>query len=124
MKKRALLSIHPEYAEAILRGHKEFEFRRVVFKQAVGEILIYATLPVARIVGRFTVDDIYSGAPRMLWSQTRRSAGVTKERFEAYFDGRSLGFAIKVANPIRFARPQPLSRYVSSNVPPQSFCYV
>lgn len=124
MKKRVLLSIHPEYAEAILSGTKQFEFRRVLFKRDVSEVVVYATLPVARVIGRFKIDDIYIDAPGSLWKKTGQRGGVTKEKFDAYFEGRERGFAIKVGKPTRFAVPQALSRYVPSNTPPQSFCYV
>lgn len=124
MKKRVLLSIHPEYADAILDGQKGFEFRRVLFKEDVREVIVYATSPISRVVGRFTIEDIYEDAPRELWAKTQARAGVTKELFDGYFKNRSRAFAIKVADPIRFAQPQPLSKYVASNTPPQSFCYI
>jgi predicted transcriptional regulator len=124
MKKRILLSIHPEYANAILDGHKAYEFRRVCFKQDVDEVLIYATKPIARVLGSFKIADIYEDAPKAIWSKTRTAAGVTKENYDNYFKGRSRAFAIKVSNPKRFTAPQPLSRYLISNTPPQSFCYI
>jgi predicted transcriptional regulator len=124
MKKRVLLSIHPEFAEAILDGHKQYEFRRVLFKEAVEEVVVYATLPVARVVGSFKIDDIYEDAPGALWARTKAVAGVTKEKFDSYFKDRSKAFAIKVAKPVRFAVPKPLSAYLASEVPPQSFCYI
>ena len=124
MKKRVLLSIHPEFAEAIMDGHKQFEFRRVLFKQPVSEVVVYATAPLSRVIGSFKVEDIYQDAPKALWNRTKAVAGVTKEKFDSYFKDRSTAFAIKVASPVRFAVPQPLSKYVPSNYPPQSFCYI
>ena len=124
MKKRVLLSIHPEFANAILDGHKRYEFRRVLFKERVDEVLIYATLPVGQVVGSFMIDDIYEDTPKAVWAKTKSVAGVTKEKFDSYFKDRTKAFAIKVAEPVRFASPQPLSQYVPSNTPPQSFCYI
>lgn len=124
MKKRVLLSIHPEYAEAIFDGRKRFEFRRVLFKEDVEEVLVYATSPVSRVVGSFRIEDIYEDAPGELWVKTKTFAGVTKEMFDIYFKDRLKAFAIKVSNPIRFSQPQHLSKYVPSNNPPQSFCYI
>ena len=49
---------------------------------------------------------------------------VTKEKFDSYFKDRTRAFAIKVTNPTRFSVPQPLSKYLASNTPPQSFCYI
>lgn len=124
MKKRVLLSIHPEFAAAIFDGHKHYEFRRVLFKEHVDEVVVYATMPVAKVIGTFTIEDIYEDAPKALWAKTKADAGVTKEKYDRYFEGRTKAFAIKVAEPVRFAVPQPLWRYISSNTPPQSFCYI
>ena len=38
MKKRVLMSIHPEFANAIFDGRKRYEFRRVLFKENVDEV--------------------------------------------------------------------------------------
>jgi predicted transcriptional regulator len=124
MKKRVLLSIHPEYAEAILDGHKGYEFRRVVFKEDVREVVVYATAPISRVVGRFTIEDIYEDSPSELWAKTKTVAGINKEMFDLYFKDRVRAFAIKVSDPVRFVQPQPLSRYLPSKTPPQSFCYI
>jgi len=124
MKKRVLLSIHPEFADAILDGRKVFEFRRVLFKQNVDEVVVYATAPISRVVGSFRIDEIFKDEPKVLWSKTKDVAGVTKAKFDEYFDGRATAFAIKVRDPKRFADSQPLSQYLTSNIPPQSFCYI
>lgn len=124
MKKRVLLSIHPEFAEAIFNGQKHFEFRRVVFKENVDEVVVYATMPVARVIGSFKIEKIYEDTPDAIWNKTKAFAGVTEEKFESYFKDRTKAFAIKVSNPVRFARSQSLSRYLASNIPPQSFCYI
>lgn len=124
MKKRVLLSIHPEFADAIFDGHKQYEFRRVLFKEDVDEVVVYATMPVARVIGSFKIEGIYEDAPKELWAKTKAVAGVTKEKFDSYFKDRTKAFAIKVGDPVRFAAPQPLSKYLASNTPPQSFCYI
>lgn len=124
MKKRALLSIHPEHAEAILMGHKGYEFRKVLFKEKVGEVVIYATSPVCRVIGTFVVDEIYSASPEDVWTKAKDFAGVTHELFSKYFAGKKLAHAIKVGKRVRFVRPKLLSQYLKSNVPPQSFCYI
>lgn len=124
MKKRVLLSIHPEFAEAIFDGYKQFEFRRVLFKESVDEIVVYATAPVGRVIGSFKVEDIYEDAPQAIWAKTKSFAGVTKEKFDSYFKDRTRAFAIKVGKPVRFSTSQPLSKYLASNMPPQSFCYI
>ncbi|ABB05650.1 ASCH domain-containing protein [Burkholderia stagnalis] len=124
MKKRVLLSIHPEYANAIFAGEKGFEFRRVIFKEDVSEVVVYATSPISRVIGCFKIEEIYQDTPGELWVKTEARAGVTREMFDSYFKDRVKAFAIKVSEPTRFSRPQPLSKYLPSNTPPQSFCYI
>lgn len=124
MKRRVLLSIHPEHAEAILMGRKMYEFRKVLFKEMVSEVVIYATAPVSKVIGTFKVEEIYSGSPVQVWARAKDVSGVTEELFSAYFSGRQIAHAIKVSKPVRFVRPKPLHCYLKSNIPPQSFCYI
>lgn len=124
MKKRVLLSIHPEHAEAILTGIKSYEFRKVLFRENVSQIVMYATSPVCRVVGTFEVEEIYSASPEDVWTKAKEVAGVTQELFGEYFSGRDVAHAIKVNKPVRFSRPKPLSQYLKSNIAPQSFCYI
>jgi predicted transcriptional regulator len=124
MKRRALLSIHPKHAEAILLGSKTYEFRKVLFKEKVNEIVIYATSPVCKVIGKFKIEEIYSASPSEVWAKAKDVSGVTEELFSAYFAGRQIAHAIKVSQPVRFVRPKPLSQYVKSNIPPQSYCYL
>lgn len=125
MKNRILFSIHPEFADAILSGKKKVEFRRVIFRKVdIKEVVIYATHPVRRVVGRFEIDEVLTAEPGVLWKQTKDIGGVTREKFDNYFLGKNIGFGIKIKNPVRFVNSQPLSKYVTSNTPPQSFCYV
>lgn len=43
-----LLSIKPKYIEKIKKGVKLYEFRRVIFKQDISEIYVYATAPIKK----------------------------------------------------------------------------
>lgn len=53
---RVLLSIQPEYAEKILNGTKRFEYRKAVTRnESVRTVVIYATMPVGKVVGEFEV---------------------------------------------------------------------
>jgi predicted transcriptional regulator len=125
MKKSALLSIHPHYAEAILEGDKRFEFRRKEFRRpSVDRVFLYATCPVKMVVGYFDIENIHIDRPETIWKKTREWSGVVKEQFDTYFHAREKAVAIEVKRAVRYRRPQPLSKYVTSNVPPQSFCYV
>ena len=53
-----ILSIKPEFVEKIFSGEKQYEYRKILFKQKVDTIYIYASRPVSKIVGEFKIDDI------------------------------------------------------------------
>jgi len=125
MPTTALFSIKPEYAEAILDGRKTYELRRRLFaREDVERIVVYASSPVQRVVGEFTVEKILALEPRKLWSATSKGAAVHRDFFDAYFEGRELGFAVKVGKTRRYGRPKTLTEYCGLARPPQSFCYL
>lgn len=123
---KVLLSIKPEYAELILSGEKKFEFRKVLFKkQEVKTVVIYASLPVGKIIGEFEIDEIISSSPVDVWEKTEKFAGISKIFFEKYFYEKATAFAIKVKNPKRYKEPMSISDLLpGTNTPPQSFRYI
>ncbi|MCA8316360.1 ASCH domain-containing protein [Burkholderia multivorans] len=122
---RVLLSIKPEYADRILSGEKRFEFRKAVFKNSnVRTVVIYATMPVGKVVGEFEIDSILKESPSKLWRTTREYSGITKAFFETYFRGRKAGYAIGVKTATRYETPLELQAVIPGGVPPQSFRYL
>lgn len=122
---KVLLSIKPEYAEKILEGKKLFEFRKSIPKAPdVTTIVIYATLPVGKVIGEFDIDDVLSDKPNILWTQTAEHAGISKKFFQDYFKGRKTAHAIKVREARRYKRPIEIYSLLGHHTPPQSFCYL
>jgi len=122
---KILLSIKPEYAEKILNGTKRFEYRRTLYRnQDVRTVVIYATLPVGKVVGEFEVGGLLSDDPESLWASTKKHSGITKQFFMAYFENRETAFAIQVLNPTRYDEPLPLDQLVGTSPAPQSFMYL
>lgn len=117
------MSIKPEYATAILKGQKRYEFRRSIFKKDVGVIVIYATSPVQRVVGEFDVCGIMRDAVSDLWARTKSAAGIEHAQFFRYFEGKDAGYAIKVGDVRLFEEPLDLERHFGIR-PPQSFRYL
>ncbi|ECX8367725.1 ASCH domain-containing protein, partial [Salmonella enterica] len=107
---KVLLSIKPEFAEKILDGSKRFEFRKGIFKnRSINTVVIYATMPLGKVVGQFSIESILSDAPEDLWIKTQKYAGISKTFFDNYYSGRSTAYAIKVGDVERFETPLPLS---------------
>lgn len=122
---KVLLSIKPEYAEKILSGEKRFEFRKALFKNKnVKTIIIYATMPVGKVVGEFEFDGIVTGTPKAVWSETKNQSGITQDFFDEYFSGREMAHAIKVGGVKRYSEPQSLVSIVPSGSAPQSYRYI
>jgi len=119
----ALLSIKPNYANAILDGRKKVEFRKRPFKRAVTHVVIYATAPMKRIIGWFRTKRYEQMSPADLWERFATVGGISHDEFQAYFSGSESGVAIHVERPRRLKAPLALSR-ICSTVPPQSYKYL
>jgi type I restriction enzyme S subunit len=120
-----LLSIKPKYVKAILDGQKQYEFRKVIFKNPnINKIFIYSTYPVKKVVGTFNIREIIEGHPIELWNNFKLFSGLNENEFFSYFNGNSHGYAIKIDNPREFESPMDLTDIHSDLIPPQSFCYL
>ena len=65
---QVLLSIKPEYAEKILNGEKKYEFRKVLPKnKSITKVIIYATMPIGKVIGEFEIAELISDSPSRLW---------------------------------------------------------
>lgn len=120
----ALLSIHPRFAEAILNGEKRVEFRRTKFSRDVSHVVIYATLPIGKVIGWFEVAGIETQHPDDLWRKFQGSGGIDEDDFRAYYNGRETGYAIRVRESRRLKRAKPLTAVCKGIRPPQSFTYL
>ena len=120
----ALMSIRPEFADAILSGEKAVEFRKRPVADDVSHVLIYATLPVGALLGWFAVRGQSTMSPKGLWSQFRAVGGISKTRFFEYYAQRELGTGILVDSARRFREPIPLANLGPALRPPQSFQYL
>lgn len=121
---RVLLSVKPQFAEAILAGKKTFEFRRAVFRRDVSTVVLYASSPTRKVVGEFTIDRVLSLRLDALWESTQNGGAIGREYFDRYFDGRSAGYALKVKRVRRYRSPLCLRRDFGISHPPQSFRYL
>lgn len=122
---KILLSIKPEYAQSILNGTKRYEFRRRVHRdERVKVVVIYATMPVGKVIGEFTIAEIHSERPTELWKRTKDFSGISESFFSEYFQNKEVGHAIEVKNVKRYKTPRPIKDFVPSGVPPQSYIYL
>lgn len=122
--KVALISIRPEYVRHILDGTKKVEFRKKVFSETVKKVVVYSSSPQKRIVGYFCVTKISVNTPLEIWNLYNSIGGIEKEKYDDYYKGHKLAYAIEINNFISFSKPLNPQKFDSSFRPPQSFCYV
>ena len=120
-----LLSVKPQYANAILDGTKKFEFRKSIFVTFQPEkVFIYASSPQKEIIGYFTYSEIKKDTPEKIWRASKKFAGIDEATYFNYFRGRQYAIAIKIASVIQLEQSIRPSEYVENFIPPQSFYYL
>ena len=118
-----LLSINPEYADKILAGSKKYEFRKKLANKTVDKIMIYSTAPIMKVVGEVEVLKTISSSPSALWEYTKKSAGITRDKFRKYFKGCKVAYAYELGKVIQYNPPKELGEF-NVDLPPQSFIYL
>jgi predicted transcriptional regulator len=94
-KNAILLSVQPRYAKKIFEGRKKVELRRIRPNVQHGDlVIIYASSPVMAVMGSFSVDHVMMKRPKELWPFVEHKACVSREEFDRYYRGSTLGVAI------------------------------
>jgi predicted transcriptional regulator len=122
-----LLSVRPRFAESITTGAKSAEVRRRRLGVDPGTpVIIYATMPIAAVVGTARVAAISPGRPSDLWSRYHQQMDMSREEFDNYLKGVSIGYVLTIIDPQRLKMPLALSylRASADFQPPRSFQYL
>lgn len=118
-----LLSIKPKYANVILQGEKEYEFRKKRCRDGVTKIVFYSSSPQKQVVGEAEIEEIIEGSPTKIWEIAKHAAGITRKAFYDYYRGRHTAVAYKLKNVMVYEEPKELSDYRISHAP-QSYVYL
>lgn len=118
------MSIHPNYAEAILDGTKLVEFRKRPLAADVTTVVVYSTAPVRRIVGEFQIRQTLVGDPRDLWERVGHVGGIEEHAYFAYYGQSAVAAGLTVAGPRRYRRPVALDELDWQPTAPQSYSYL
>ena len=114
-----LMSIRPQFAEAILDGRKTVELRRRRPSFAEGTtVLIYSSAPDRHVLGSFVAGAILAAAPSELWGRVNERTGISRDVFDEYFAGCDYAYAIEILNPKRINATRLRIR------PPQSYLFL
>lgn len=120
----AVMSIHPEFAEAIFAGNKQVEFRKRRLPGDVTHVIVYATAPVKAVVGAFSIAGQDTSTPSTLWRRFSSVAGISRARFFEYFAASAHGTGIKVGKILVTDGALPLNTALGIQRPPQSYQYL
>lgn len=76
------------------------------------------------IVGEFDVEKIIEDSPSALWELTQNESGITRDFFDAYFEGREVAYALKISDARLYEVPIEPRQILDNFTPPQSYMYV
>lgn len=121
-----LISVKPQYAEAILDGTKTVELRRTRPTLPDGAlVLLYSSTPTRAVVGWAQLMRVQAGTPAEIWHSIGDAAAIDAETFDAYFEGADAAYALELDAVVEATQPVPLSVIRSIGVqPPQSWRYL
>lgn len=121
---KVLLSIKPEFVKKIFDGSKKYEYRKVIFKNPnVESVVVYATKPLGKVVGEFSIEKIIYDTPKSIWNLTSEYSGIAADYFQEYFKGRKKGFAIQIHETKKYSTWKDIEE-LNIEQAPQSFRYL
>jgi predicted transcriptional regulator len=122
-----LLSIRPHFVDLIFAGTKTVELRRVKPRVKAGDlVVVYASGATKGMVGAFEVAGVTAAAPSSIWRKFKGGSGLTKQGFDNYFAGATVGYAIRIGKRWKIQEPVPLNTLRKRRAgfrPPQSYHY-
>ena len=120
-----ILSIRPNFCKMIFSGQKKYEYRKRVFKRTdIDKVYIYASKPICKIVGYFTIAAMIEDSPNNMWKMTHEGSGISKEYFDAYFRGCDMAHAIAIGEVVKFDTPIDPKEVIKNFTAPQNYRYV
>ncbi len=123
-----LISIHPHFADSILRGDKTVELRRIFKRdnQETDRLFIYATKPVGAIIGIAKIHSVHRDNAHNIWERYGQSALISEKYFLDYVGDLPLISAICLSEIETFEHK--VTAYTLktnlSVLPPQSYRYL
>lgn len=116
-----MISLKPEYANAILQHKKIYEIRTRIPKLLEDDIIyMYVTAPISKVVGMFQVDCFIIGSPDWLYQMYHKKMCISPNDYASYVGEQKKIKLIKIKNVRKFAFPLELKEYHIKR-PPQWF---
>lgn len=120
-----ILSIRPTFCQSIFECKKVYEYRKRVFKRTdIDKVYIYASKPICKIVGYFTIDEVIEDKKSYMWEKTHKDGGINKEYFDSYFKNCDMAHAIKIGEVVKLDNPIDPKEVIKNFTAPQNYRYV
>lgn len=120
-----ILPIRPNFCKMILSGQKVYEYRKRIFtRMDVDKVYVYATKPICRIVGYFTIDEVIEDKKSYMWEITHKDGGISKEYYDAYFKNSDTAYAIKIGQVVKLDTLIDPKSVIKDFHAPQNYRYV
>lgn len=120
----AFYPIKQKYTDKILSGEKRCELRKRLPNSDLKYILIYATTPLARVVGYAEVKELHKNSVSNIWNRFSKVAGISRKDYLDYFSNSDVACSIELSKVYKFVRPFKVSDISDDFRVPQSFCYI
>lgn len=122
--KDILLSIHPNFADAIISGKKKYELRKNRISDEINWIYLYETKPVQKITARVALQKVLTASPQILKTIIDLSeTELTSEQYDKYYEHSRVASALVLGKVEQFSKPLSLSDFKISRIP-QNYCYL
>lgn len=118
-----ILPIKPVYAEQILSNEKKYEFRRILCKENIDKIYLYATSPVMAVVGEAQVIEKIIMKKDRMWQIVKEEAGIQAPYYYKYFDNKEYACAYRLGNVKKYKKWK-LLKDIGITYMPQSYVYI
>lgn len=122
-----LMSIRPQYANAIFAKSKKYELRRLSGVKPIEEgsiIIVYSSGNVKSIIGEFRASEVIIDHPERVWAiVTTPGTGIKSDAWN-YIRGARRAMAIRVEGPRLYPRPvslEEIRRIIPGWMPPFSY---
>lgn len=121
-----VLAVHERHARAIMEGEKRVEVRKRFSTRWIGrKASVYSAGGGRSLLGQVTIVDVVQDDPERIWERHGPDIGCTKSEFDDYVGADSRVFAIRLADPVSYEAPVPLtqlSHLIGEDLaPPQSY---
>lgn len=94
----AIYSITPKYANAIHKGTKTIELRKIAPAKKITRIYFYTTSPISRIELYADVKILEQKLIPYIWEKYKHKIGMTKNEYEKYFKYSAYAVPFELSN--------------------------